>query len=292
VARVTGVARALTTAAADPAGAPDPAGAGEAVIRAVPRPPDLQVRGGQPVTRPAGLHDAPAPVPAVSLPPTPEEPARVPPRRKRGTGVRERRRLETRDRIVDSAADLFAERGFDAVSVMEIARKAGVVEKTVFNHFPVKEGLVFEADPPIRAALLEAVRRRPAGESVSAAAGNFVVAAVALLGSPEAADGVTRMARVVRGSRTLQVREREILGELTDALAGLIREESGAAADRLDPWLTAHAVVGLYGALLELARDRVLAGVTGPALAAELRESGREGLALLQFGLAGYAKRR
>jgi AcrR family transcriptional regulator len=206
--------------------------------------------------------------------------------------VRERKRQETRARIVDAAAELFAERGFDEVSVMEIARRAGVVEKTVFNHFPVKEGLVFDADPPMRAALLDTVRRRPAGESVSAAAGSFVVGAVSLLGTPEAADGVARMARVVRGSRTLQVREREILGELTDSLAGLIAEETGAQPHAVEPWLAAHAVLGLYASLLELARDRLLAGVTGPELAAELRRQGRRGLYLLQFGLAGYAKRR
>jgi AcrR family transcriptional regulator len=176
--------------------------------------------------------------------------------------------------------------------VMEIARRAGVVEKTVFNHFPVKEGLVFDADPPMRAALLDAVRRRPAGESVSAAAGSFVVSAVALLGSPEAADGVAQMAKVIRGSRTLQVREREILGELTDALAELIAEETSSQPGQIEPWLAAHAVLGLYASLLELARDRVLAGVGGPELSAELRRQGRRGLALLQFGLAGYAKRR
>jgi AcrR family transcriptional regulator len=210
----------------------------------------------------------------------------------RGPGRRELRRQETRASIVDAAAELFAERGFEAVSVMEIARRAGVVEKTVFNHFPVKEGLVFDADPPMRAALLDAVRRRPAGESVSAAAGSFVVAAVSLLGSPEAATGVAGMARVIRGSRTLQVREREILGELTNALAELIAEETGARPGQVEPWLAAHAVLGLYASLLELARDRVLAGVAGPELAAELRRQGRRGLALLQFGLAGYAKRR
>jgi AcrR family transcriptional regulator len=240
---------------------------------------------------------APAASPEPAPPVTPE-PAREPrPAGRRGRraagepGARERRRQETRARIVDAAAELFAERGFDAVSVMEIARRAGVVEKTVFNHFPVKEGLVFDADPPMRAALLDAVRRRPAGESVSAAAGGFVVAAVGLLGSPEAADGVARMARVIRGSRTLQVREREILGELTDALAGLIAEETGAGPERLEPWLAAHAVLGLYASLLELARDRVLAGVGGAELAAELRRQGRRGLSLLQFGLAGYAKK-
>lgn len=226
-----------------------------------------------------------------ALPPAPP-PASVPAAAPAAVGKREVKRQETRARIVDAAADLFAERGFDAVSVVEIARRAGVVEKTVFNHFPVKEGLVFDADPPMRTALLETVRRRPTGESVSAAAGTFVVAAVAMLGSEEAADGVARMARIVRGSRTLQVREREILDELTRSLAELIAEENDQRSGQLEPWLAASAVLGLYAGLLELARDRVLAGVTGPALAAELRRRGTRGLSLLQFGLAGYAKRR
>jgi AcrR family transcriptional regulator len=249
-----------------------------AVIRAVPavRP--------EPATGP----DAPARVTPVEPPAS----ARRRGRAERGPGRRELRRQETRARIVDAAADLFAERGFDAVSVMEIAKRAGVVEKTVFNHFPVKEGLVFDADPPMRAALLDAVRRRPAGESVSAAAGSFVVSAMSMLGAPEAADGVARMARVIRGSRVLQVREREILGELTNSLADLIAEESGAARGQVEPWLAAHAVLGLYASLLELARDRVSEGVGGSELTAELLHQGRRGLSLLQFGLAGYAKRR
>jgi hypothetical protein len=51
-------------------------------------------------------------------------------------------------------------------------------------------------------------------------------------------------------------------------------------------------VLGLYAGLLELARERLLAGERGPRLVARLRERGERGLALLQFGLAGYAKRR
>ena len=232
----------------------------------------------------------PEPQPPAQVEPEPAGPSRR--RARRGPGRRELRRQETRARIVDAAAELFAERGFDAVSVMEIAKRAGVVEKTVFNHFPVKEGLVFDADPPMRAALLDAVRRRPPGESVSAAAGSFVVTAVGMLGSPEAAEGVARMARIVRGSSTLQVREREILGELTNSLAGLIAEETAARPGQVEPWLAAHAVLGLYASLLELARDRVLDGVGGQELTAELLRQGRRGLSLLQFGLAGYAKRR
>jgi AcrR family transcriptional regulator len=279
---------------------PSPPSAG-AVIRAMPsvRPskevPRPEPAGTQPPTAEAGTKTADdTRSPAAGPPDAPE--AGTDGRRRgrrglRGPGVRERRRQETRARIVDAAAELFAERGFDAVSVMEIAQRAGVVEKTVFNHFPVKEGLVFDADPPMRAALLDAVRHRPAGESVSAAAGSFVVSAISLLGSPEAAEGVAEMAKVVRGSHTLQVREREILGELTDSLATLIAEETLSAPGQVEPWLAAHAVLGLYASLLELARDRVLAGVCGPELSAELRRQGRRGLALLQFGLAGYAKR-
>jgi len=282
VADVTGVAR-VATRTSETSGAALPA------VRPGPRSPEPAGDGA--VVRPLPTEPRPAPAPHVTSPPA--APAVSPPARGgRAPGKRELKRQETRARIVDAATDLFAERGFDAVTVMEIARRAGVVEKTVFNHFPVKEGLVFDADPPMRAALLETVRRRPAGESVSAAAGTFVVSAVSLLGTPAAADGVARMARIIRGSRTLQVREREIIDELTDALAALIAEETDAQSGQLEPWLAAHAVLGLYAGLLELARDRVLSGVSGAPLAAELRRRGQKGLSLLQFGLAGYAKRR
>ena len=240
------------------------------------------------------LPDAPTTAADGAVPPAPGRRRR----RKDGPNVREVRRQQTREAIVDAAAALFTERGFDHVSVLQIAQRAGVVEKTVFNHFPVKEGLVFEADPPMQAALLDAVRRRPAGESVSAAAGTFIVAACSRLGDPAAAPSVAEMARVIRGSRTLQAREREILGQLTDALAEQITLETRAEGGGLEPWLTAHAVLGLYQALLDLARDRVLAADTAgdrPAaggLAAELRTRGERGLALLQFGLASYSKRR
>ena len=309
------------TAAADPAepaAAHPPADGEGATAQVVPMParvpvPAADLRVDPPnTTAPLPADDRPAadlpgagavePAPDTAAEPaagpTPEPadapgPGRRPRRReRRGPTLREQRRQRTREAIVDAAAELFVERGFDHVSVMEIAQRAGVVEKTVFNHFPVKEGLVFEADPPMRAALLDAVRRRPAGESVAAAAGGFVVAAISQLGSPAAAEGVAEMARVIRGSRTLQAREREILGALTDTLAEQIVLETRAEPGELEPWLAANAVLGLYSALLELARDRVLAGASGPELVEELRARGRRGLALLQFGLAGYAKRR
>jgi AcrR family transcriptional regulator len=272
-----------------------PEGANAQVVPLTSRSPGAEQPADDAVDEPAPADATEAPEPSAAIPPPADAPGpgRRPRRRdRRGPSLREQRRLRTREAIVDAAAELFTERGFDQVSVMEIAQRAGVVEKTVFNHFPVKEGLVFEADPPMRAALLDAVRRRPVGESVAAAAGTFVVAAVSQLGSPAAAEGMAEMARVIRGSRTLQVREREIIGTLTETLSEQITLETRATAGELEPWLAANAVMGLYSALLELARDRVLAGGSGPALVAQLRARGERGLALLQFGLAGYAKRR
>src|SRR4051812_26167895 len=297
VAAVTGGTSAVSRAATVPGlRADEEPPDGEAVIHAVPGEPRRAAPAAEdpPYAAPDPAVDGGAPEAVAPVDGTAPEGVSAPRgrRRLRGAGIRERRRQQTRARIVDAAAELFAERGFDAVSVVEIAKHAGVVEKTVFNHFPIKEGLVFEADPPMRAALLDAVRRRPAGESMTAAAGGFVVAAVSVLGSPEAAEGVAEMAKVIRGSRTLQVREREILGELTVALAAHIAEETRAQPGSLEPWLAAHSVLGLYAALLDLARDRLLAGAGGPELSAELRARGERGLALLQFGLAGYAKRR
>src|SRR4051812_35042733 len=296
VTAVTGGASAVSRAATVPGPRADE-GPPEVVVRAVPDAPGAAAPDADddtPAENFPGTSPDAAADPVATEAATPPEDAAAPRgrRRLRGAGIRERRRQQTRARIVDAAAELFAERGFDAVSVVEIAQRAGVVEKTVFNHFPVKEGLVFESDPPMRVALLDAVRRRPAGESVAAAAGSFVVAAVSMLGVPEAAAGMAEMAKVIRGSRTLQVREREILDGLTTALGDLIAEETRAVAGAVEPWLAAHAVIGLYAALLDLARDRVLAGESGTALIEVLRARGERGLALLQFGLAGYAKKR
>src|SRR5690348_17451261 len=84
------------------------------------------------------------------------------------TGLRERKKQATREQIARVAMKLFAKRGFDAVTVAEVADAAGVSEKTVFNYFPVKEDLVFGGGEGRWAALLDAIENRPAGISLIA----------------------------------------------------------------------------------------------------------------------------
>ena len=58
-------------------------------------------------------------------------------------GLRELKKEQTRQLIADTAWRLFADRGFDRVTVAEIAREAQVAEATVFNYFPTKEDLFY-----------------------------------------------------------------------------------------------------------------------------------------------------
>src|SRR3954447_10091807 len=71
-------------------------------------------------------------------------------------GLRERKKAATRQAISDVATGLFEARGFEAVTVAEIARAADVSAKTVFNYFPAKEDLFFDAEDAVRDALVSA----------------------------------------------------------------------------------------------------------------------------------------
>src|SRR5919198_2957348 len=93
----------------------------------------------------------------------------------REQGLRERKKQQTRSAIAAAAMELFGERGFDAVSVAEVARAADVSVATVFNYFPTKEDLVYDRMEAFEEALLAAIRERAAGESVLAAFGRFIL---------------------------------------------------------------------------------------------------------------------
>ena len=79
-------------------------------------------------------------------------------------GLRERKKQKTRQLIAETARRLFAERGFERVTVTEIAHEAEVSPATVFNYFPTKEDLVYWRLGAFEAELLAAVRERAAGE--------------------------------------------------------------------------------------------------------------------------------
>jgi AcrR family transcriptional regulator len=206
-------------------------------------------------------------------------------------GLRERKKLRTRQLIAETARRLFAERSFEDVPVAEIARAAEVSEATVFNYFPTKEDLVFQGMEAFETELLGAVRDRPAGESFVEAFAGFVLRPRGFLaaGDEHAASFLTKVARMIAASPALLTREREVLARYTESLAALIAEDTGAVPGDLRPWVVAHALIGTHHTLIQLVRRRLLEGHADRAgIAAEVQARGRQALEQLNEGLAGY----
>lgn len=90
-------------------------------------------------------------------------------------GRRERKKAATRKRISDVATEMFIERGFDAVSVREIADRVDVSPTTVFTYFPQKEALVFDEDESIGEELLDIIKHRGDGVTVAEALHSYFV---------------------------------------------------------------------------------------------------------------------
>lgn len=208
-------------------------------------------------------------------------------------GLRERKKQQTRELIAETARRLFAQRGFDHVTVAEIARLADVSETTVFNYFPTKEDLVYWRMAAFDEQLLDAIRNRPAGASILAAFERFVLAPRGLLGAtdPEAIERLAELTRMITESPALLEREREIVDGYTTSLAAVLAAEARAPLSDLSPWVVANALMGVHRALINFTRAQIVAGVRNPLLARSVRMQGRRALDTLRRGLDGYGAR-
>jgi len=199
-------------------------------------------------------------------------------------GRRERKKQQTRERIAETARGLFGERGFERVTVAEIAREADVAEQTVYNYFPTKEDLVYWRLESFEEALLGAVRDREPGESMPAAFGRWLLAQRGLLGETPLSPELVALTRMITESPSLLDRERQIFARYADSLAGLIAEETGAAPGDVVPVVTANALLGVHRALVDYARGRILEGARNPELKRDVRAQAEAALAALEAG--------
>jgi len=205
-------------------------------------------------------------------------------------GLRERKKLRTRGAIADAAMALFAQRGFDAVTVAEIARAADVSEKTVFNHFPSKEDLVFEHGRERLMALVEALRSRPADRPIISV---FRANTMAFVGHVERAPTaeITVVPRLVTHSRTLRERLFVLWEGEAQLLAPIIAEQTGAPPGDLVPMVAARTLAWTHGLFVREGFERLLAGEDRATVAADLRVKAARAYDLLEGGLAGYGVR-
>ncbi|HEY6694744.1 MAG TPA: TetR family transcriptional regulator [Solirubrobacteraceae bacterium] len=204
------------------------------------------------------------------------------------TGLRERKKQQTRELLAETARRLFSERGFERVSVAEIAREADVSEKTVFNYFPTKEDLVYWRLESFEEELLETIRSRAPGESVLDAFGRFVRAPRGMLAShdEETRERLAALTRMIASSPALLAREQQIFAGYTDSLAALIALETGS--DGVEPWVAANAMMGAHRGLVDYTRRRIIAGDRSSRLIRDVRAEADRALARLARGLGDY----
>jgi AcrR family transcriptional regulator len=211
------------------------------------------------------------------------------------SGLRERKMQQTRQLLADTARRLFVERGFENVSVSEIARVADVSEATVFNYFPTKEDLVYSGLEQFENALLAAVRDRPAAETVIDAFGRFVLEPRGFFAAPDeqAARALLGVGRMIAASPALLAREEQIFARYTRTLARLIADEVRVPEGDVRPYVVANALIGVHRALIDYVRGRLDSEpLDRQRLSRGLRRQGRPALELLRRGIGGYAPKR
>ncbi|GAB3832432.1 TetR/AcrR family transcriptional regulator [Kribbella italica] len=157
-------------------------------------------------------------------------------------GRRERKKQQTRQVISDVATRLFLERGFDAVTVAEVAKAADVAVQTVFNHFPTKEDLFFD-ETGWWAGPAEAIRNAPPGQNpIDTLEQQYLTVVRGRLESGHL-ETWREFSRTMAESQALLARRRQIAEEMERTLAAALQERDPELAP-----LTARFVAAQFAA--------------------------------------------
>jgi AcrR family transcriptional regulator len=205
-----------------------------------------------------------------------------------GSGLRERRKQETRQAISDIATRMFIGHGFDEVTIAQVADASGVAKMTVTNYFPRKEDLVFDRAEAIERHLAEVIAARAPGESMLAAIRRDYAEAVAWadvtlgLSSPA-------FARMIVSSPVLLSRVREMLDRREQVLGDAIAAETGT--DNSQQRLVAALLASVHRVLAAEASRRSLAGQSRGEICAVLADAATHAFDLLEPSLGSYGIR-
>lgn len=206
-------------------------------------------------------------------------------------GRRELRKRATRERLIDTATRMCLERGFEAVTVAEIARACGVVPATLYNYFPSKESLIFDVPPP----LLDALRAALSDPDHAPVEGMLLILdgvldhLITWLEAQDdgawAAATVLRFEAMARDTPALQAHYLKLLYRMTDTAREALAVRAGLPPYDPEARIAASALLGLWPVQAD-ASCRALETTKSPqeiraVVAAEVRRAAR----LLDRGL-------
>jgi AcrR family transcriptional regulator len=201
------------------------------------------------------------------------------------TGLREQHKQQTRAAISAVATRLFAERGFDQVTIADVAEAAGVAKMTVTNYFPRKEDLVFDQADAVVGQLARVVAARAEGESYLAAIRRDYFAEL------DRADGTAGISSpgfgaMIRDSPALAARGAEIAYARERALGDAIAAAEGTDSPELR--LVAAQLAAAHRVLYDEAARRALAREPRPRIRAAVRPAAERVFGLLEPVIGTY----
>jgi AcrR family transcriptional regulator len=141
------------------------------------------------------------------------------------TGVREKRKQETRERLLKVAKERFERDGYDNVTVAEIAADAGVTSKTLFQHFPSKEDLLMAELDGVHAEMVAALRERKRGTTPLQAVADWLLE----WESNRPADGYDRFIRMVGSGPGVESMRRRLYDQWEEAVVEVLADEANEA---------------------------------------------------------------
>ncbi len=206
-------------------------------------------------------------------------------------GLRERKKVQSRLAISNVATKMFVERGFDDVTVAEVAAAADVSVATIFNYFETKEELFFDREGELIAALRRFIRERKAGETITSVLHREFLAAIDA-GVPQLMAHGASFLRTIEGSSALRARVRLGFEKAEASLAETIAEETEAVGGDPTPQIVAAMLMAIQRTLMESAGAAALRGDAVASTKRRLRQVCDRAFVLLEGGMRGYGKKK
>ncbi|MEV8117792.1 MULTISPECIES: TetR/AcrR family transcriptional regulator [Streptomyces] len=207
-------------------------------------------------------------------------------------GLRERKKQQTRQHISDVATGMFLERGFDEVTVAEVAEAADVSVNTVYNYFPAKEDLFLDRQEEVIDHPSLLVRERAPGQSaaeaVLGAIRQDIISRGARIGM---AEGMGRFIQVMFGTESLRRRMMEIHQRTGEHLTETLREAAGADERDHLPELIAGQLLAIRTMIFRTVGHRMIEGRPLDEIADLALEKLDAAQSLLSQRLLDYARR-
>lgn len=171
-------------------------------------------------------------------------------------GRREQKKASIRRDIVKAAHALFGSKGFDNVTVAEVAQAADISVKTLFQYFRTKEDIVFDNEMELAEELIASISRRKKGQSI------LIAATAAIIGmiKKEKSDALTQIEKFSRmlDNPVLKSRLQMMWLHYEEAFAMAFSQELSAKSSDVRPKLVAIQIVALLRILTSTEAHRHL----------------------------------